>query len=288
MPQDKRQNAERVVAVAHTARVFDATERDDLGFTARILVQTTLPHSDPGDVREYARSNGNLHLIIQPGMRAGLPYGVYPRLVLAWVTTEAVRTKSPRLVLGDSLSAFMAELGIVPTGGRWGTITRLREQMKRLFAARVGVVYDGVDGYSLDAIQVARRVRLWWDPKRPDQAALWQSEVVLDDEFFRQIVDRPVPIDLHILKHLTRSPLGIDLYCWLTHRVSYMKTETVVPWAHLHQQFGADYNELRNFTQKAKRELRKIKLAWPELKYRTPRGRLVLSPSPTHVKRVSA
>ena len=36
-----------------------------------------------------------------------LPYGNIPRLLLAWVCTEAVRTQSRELVLGASLSAFM-------------------------------------------------------------------------------------------------------------------------------------------------------------------------------------
>lgn len=65
----------------------------------------------------------------------GIPYGVYPRLVVAWLTAEAVRTRSRRIVLGSSLSEFMAKLDLVPPGGRRGTITRLRDQTTRLFAA---------------------------------------------------------------------------------------------------------------------------------------------------------
>jgi hypothetical protein len=42
-----------------------------------------------------------------------------PRILLAWMTTEAVRTQSRELVLGDSLSRFMRSLDLVPTGGRW-------------------------------------------------------------------------------------------------------------------------------------------------------------------------
>jgi hypothetical protein len=36
---------------------------------------------------------------------------------MAWVTTEAVRTKEPVLKLGPSLSSFMADLGLLPRGG---------------------------------------------------------------------------------------------------------------------------------------------------------------------------
>lgn len=97
-----------------------------LGFMARILVQTTLPHSRPTS-NSFMRRNGRLTLSLSGHPLLGLPYGRYPRLLLAWVTTEAVRTRSPTLHLGDTLSAFMAKLGLLPRGGRWGTIGRLRD-----------------------------------------------------------------------------------------------------------------------------------------------------------------
>ena len=100
---------------------MSAQDADELAFMARLAMMATLPHSDPGDVPGFERRNGNYRLSIQPGLGVGVPYGSLPRLVLAWMTTEAVRTKSPRLVLGDSLSAFMGELGLVPTGGE-GTV----------------------------------------------------------------------------------------------------------------------------------------------------------------------
>ena len=63
---------------------------------------------------------------------AGLPYGAYPRLILVWMTTEALRTGERKLELGRSLSSFMGQLGLQCTGGHWGTIPRFREQMERL------------------------------------------------------------------------------------------------------------------------------------------------------------
>ena len=36
----------------------------------------------------------------------GYPYGTIPRLLLFWMTTEATRTKSRRLELGNSLAAL--------------------------------------------------------------------------------------------------------------------------------------------------------------------------------------
>jgi hypothetical protein len=41
--------------------------------------------------------------------------------------------------LGANLSDFMTQLGMTPTGGRTGTITRLRRQINRLFDAAISV-----------------------------------------------------------------------------------------------------------------------------------------------------
>jgi hypothetical protein len=263
-----------------------ALSADELAFMARILVQATLPHSDPGDVKQFDRSNGHLRLVIQPGPDVGVPYGSYPRLVLAWLTTEAVRTKSPTVKLGDSLSEFMRELDITPTGGRWGTITRLRTQLKRLFAARVAAVYSDEGAYQFSSMEIATNVDLWWDPKRPKQAAMFGSKVQLSDRFFEEIARRPVPLDMRALKALKRSPLGLDLYTWLTYRLSYLEEPTEIPWRSLSKQFGADYAQVKNFTRSVKRELGKIEKVWPSLRYETPRGRLRLYPCPPHVAKV--
>ena len=114
----------------------DAREAGALGFMARALVQATMPHRKPSECF-FERSNGAFTLTMMAPPKVGLPYGNVPRLMMAWLTTEAVRTRCRELALGDSLSGFMRELGMVPTGGRWGSITRLRAQSRRLFTASV-------------------------------------------------------------------------------------------------------------------------------------------------------
>ena len=48
------------------------------------------------------------------------------------------------------------------------------------------------------------------------------------------------PLDLNILKRLKRSPLGLDLYLWLTYRTFTLKTPLTLAWRQLYRQFGAD------------------------------------------------
>ena len=72
--------------------------------------------------------------------QTGLPFGNLPRLLLAWVSTEAVRTQSREIVLGRSLSKFMRELEVYSSGGH--VQIRLRNQMRRLFGCSVSLTYE--------------------------------------------------------------------------------------------------------------------------------------------------
>ena len=83
---------------------------------ARLLVQATLPHSKPSGL-VHRRTNGGLTIEMVGHPEYGLPYGTYPRLLLAWLTAEAVRTKSPVLYLGDTLASFLAQLALWRSGG---------------------------------------------------------------------------------------------------------------------------------------------------------------------------
>ena len=82
----------------------------DMGFMARLLALCSLPRTNPGNQLQYVRQNGPYSLVMIAGGRNKLPYGNLPRLLLAWVSTEAVRTHSRELALGASLAEFMQKL----------------------------------------------------------------------------------------------------------------------------------------------------------------------------------
>lgn len=257
----------------------------NVGYYARVLTQATLPHSDP-KVPIFERRNGALSLSMAAPPSVGLPYGSIPRLLLAWVTTEAVRTKQRELILGDHLSGFMREIHLVPTGGRWGTIRRLREQMERLFSTSIWVRYQGENLTAGSGWMVADDYQLWWDPRQPDQPVLWESTLTLGEHFFREITDRPVPVSMEALQRLRRSPLALDLYTWLTYRMSYLSKPTRIPWAALHMQLGADYANLWHFKPEAIRALHKIVDIYPVMIEASREG-LLLAPSSTHIPRLN-
>ena len=272
-------------------QLVGASEADpDLGFMARMMVLCSLPRTNPGTRLQYKRVNGPYKLIMIAGGDNKLPYGTLPRLLLAWVSTEAVRTQSRVLTLGDSLSAFMRKLGIYSTsGGSTGGRTRLRNQMKRLFRCQVELIHKHDRGEQSMASRIADRTELWWNERRPDERSLWESKIELGEKFFEEIIQHPVPLDMNILRGLTRSSLGLDIYLWLTYRTFALKHPLRLPWASLYRQFGADPDKasdqatVHNFRTDCLRELKKIKTAWPDLRYTTAKGALVVSPSPSRI-----
>jgi hypothetical protein len=115
---------------------------------ARILVQATFPHCRPHkgpNPHEFERVNGRFTLYMNAPPSVGLPYGSYPRLALAWLSTEAVRTRSREIELGPTFSSFMYKLGLTPVTGKRGTTSRLRQQLHRLFSTTIRCSWESGD-----------------------------------------------------------------------------------------------------------------------------------------------
>lgn len=255
----------------------------DLGFMCRMMALCSLPRTNPRRRKEYKRVNGPFTLYMTAGGGNRLPYGNLPRLLLAWVSTEAVRTQRRELILGRSLSEFMRKVGVYDGGG--ANRKRLRNQMERLFRSRVELVYKDEIGSASVSSLVADRTEFWWNPRRPDERVLWDSTIKLGEEFFHEIIRRPLPLDMNILKALKRSSLGLDLYMWISYRTFTLKKVTAIRWRSLYRQFGAhplkagDKRTVDDFRKKCLRELKKIQGAWSGLRYDTARGVLIVMPS---------
>jgi hypothetical protein len=220
------------------------------------------------------------------GELIGYPYGVLPRLLMFWVVTEAVQTKKRRLELGGSLSAFMRELGLIPSSagaGKRSDAKRLRDQMERLFNCRItfdikGLTRsDGAVGTRHRNMEVSSDSEYWWSPKDPDQNALWGSWVELGEKFFEAITEAPVPADMRALRLLKRSPLALDLYTLAIHKAfvaNKFRQGQFLTWEALLLQLGAEYDTQRmdNFRAKVVTMMRRVALAFPAgLQYSIPK-----------------
>lgn len=281
------ENLNSLVNQALAIEDADAREAGALGFMARAMVQATLPHRKV-DSTYFERRNGAFTLSMQALPKIGLPYGALPRLLLAWTTTEAVKTKSRELELGDSMSAFMAELGLQATGGSHGSITRLKNQTRRLFTATVAASYEDENHIEDMGYRLADRSVLWWHSKDPEQVGLWKSTVTLSEQFFNEVIDRPVPIDMRAMKALKQSPMALDIYTWLTYRMSYLKRPTVIPWDAVATMFGSNYKQLKHFKQAFIEELRRVMVVYPQARIEVADDGLMVKPSPTHIPMTKA
>ena len=273
-------------------QLIEASEADaDLGFMARLLALCSLPRTNPKTRLQYVRRNGP-YTLTMTASSAGvkLPFGTLPRLLLAWVCSEAVRTQRRDLVLGRSLYEFMHKLGLDDQGGgERGNRVRLKNQMERLFSCSVSLVYADA-GHKVQVQSfIADRAEYWWDVSRPDAPVLWNSTIELGERFFQEIIAHPIPLDMNTLRAMKRSSLGLDLYLWLTYRTFTLRVPITLTWRQLFRQFGADPEKagkkgsVSRFRGEILRELKKIKRAWPDLHYHTVAGALVLLPSPPSI-----
>jgi hypothetical protein len=281
--------------------VHERWQRDQfkIGFSNRLFVQVSLPHRSPAKGETFwVRENGNLSLILQPRFARdphtgdyktyGFPYGNLPRLILIYLCTKAVQLKSPEIPLGSSMAEFMEEIGLSRNGRDHA---RLKEQLLRLLNCHIDIDWSaegtleerkGILEKSQDA-RVASSYSLWWDEKEPSQHSLFQSSVRLSENIFKEIMAHPVPLDLAIIATFRRSPLAIDLYCWLAYRMWNLKAKTKIGWKTLHKQVGSQYNRERNFKAKAITALKKIQATWKYLSFDFEEQHLVIYPNQTSV-----
>ena len=261
-----------------------ASEADpDLGFMARMMALCALPRTNPGNRLQYKRVNGPFTLYMNTTADNKLPYGNLPRLLMAWLSTEAVKTGSRVIVLGDSLPKFMRELGYL-------------QQRREATNPPPQPTEAAVRLHRLDDLQrrareqfisslIAESGEFWWNERKPDQPSLWNSKIELGEKFFQEIIRHPVPLDMNTLTALKRCLLGLDLYLWLAYRTFPLRAVQQITWKQMYRQFGlhpskaSDKKTVLNFRVKILRELKKIKLAWPELNYSTAPGVLILLPS---------
>lgn len=282
-------NSNKFLDEVLTIEAEEAMKAGAIGYMAQALVRATMPHRSTTD-HVFTRTNGRFTLTLMANPKVGLPWGSIPRLVLAWVTTEAVKTSSRTLVLGGALSDFMDQLDLVPTGGRWGSIYRVRRGTTQLFSSVISLHEQGTGYAAGGTFTIADKYMLFWDQQSLQQPVLFNSTVQLSEVFFNEIVNYKVPIDLRALKALKQSPMALDIYCWLTYRMSYLADKAEIPWRALQTQFGAGYpmtpQGTSDFRKKFLLHLRKVQGVYRHARVGEGKQGLNLYPSPTHIPKL--
>ncbi len=244
-----------------------AKKRGEAAFYGLAFIVAGLPHrAVKGTV--FERRNGTAILSLMGTKQYGLPFGSLPRRVVSDITTQVVKTRSPVVNLGNNLADLLRRWEIQPTGGRDGSILKVKSQLQRFFTCAISVTReeDGI-ARTLNLMPV-HKATLVWDPKHPEQRTLWPSTILLNEDFAKELMDHSFPHNSAKLRALARAPLAMDLYLWVTYRNSYITKPTLIPWPALQWQFWAGYpftaQGERDFRKKFTLALRKVAVVYPE------------------------
>src|SRR5205085_10121272 len=115
-----------------------------------------------------------------------------------------------------------------------------------------------------------REARIWYS-RDPNQEVLpggFENKIVLSDEFFREILNHPIPTDLEAAKALSSSPAALDLFMWLSYRCFTARGRERVPlfgdFGLISQLGSADYARPRKFREKLEGWLDLVRTMWPQ------------------------
>lgn len=267
----------------------NARETNNMGFIATAMIYASLPHSEiKGAV--FKRKNNDISLTILNDPDIGLPYGKIPRIITAFLCTEAKRQEfndAPETIyLGKSQAEFAKKLGLTTSGGQRGDTTRLKDQAKRLFTSRITLLGQPDQMFNFQNLNIADEGMLLWSPHDANERSTWNSQITLSKKFYDECVSHSVPLDMRVI-HKLRSPLAIDIYVWMTYRFNSIKYPTPISWKQLKWQFGSNYSEdaqgLSNFISNFKAQLRTVTSIYREAKFSADKDKLTLMPSPPHI-----
>jgi hypothetical protein len=278
-------------ACVDTAHQVMADEDLQAGFIHAGFALTALPHRRI-EKPEWIREAAGLTLRVESGKDErgtilGIPYGSVARMILLYLQTEAVRTRSREVELGRSMNRWLTTMG-VNNGGKGYSL--VREQSRRLSLCRLTFYAVSGEGTQITNGGFVRTAIL---PSQPDtdgtQLSLWRERVVLDEAFYGSLLEHPLPVRETAIRSLAHRSMAIDLYVWLAYRLWQLKKPTGVPWPALYGQFGAGFARLRAFRQHVREPLALALSAYPEARVAVDdEAGLLLHPSPPSVPRAEA
>jgi hypothetical protein len=266
---------------------------EELLFSHAVLCQTCLPAKKPADTeRRWVRQQGRALLTLEAGsaydpkieeyVALGLPYGPKARLILMHLNSEAMRTGSPDIDAGTSLTAFVRRVqDHDPTGPE---IRMFKDQLARLSAAMVRLAITEGDRTMQIDTKIVGAFDLWF-PRDENQRVLWPTTVRLSLDYFASLTRYAVPLDERAIAALSHSALALDVYCWLAqrlHRVPQGKSQFVA-WPNLQEQFGQGYSEVRFFRRDLLKILTQVKSVYQDAKFDADKKGMYLWTSPPPV-----
>lgn len=240
-------------------------EKGGIGIAHAGFAMTALPHKRT-EKTIWERDSGSVKLLVESGLDAnqkpiGIPSGPQARMILLYLQTQAVRTRSREVELGTSMNAWLHAMGI-PVGGR--TYRAVREQSLRISRCRLTFFRRTASARMVTNGAFVRDAIMPLNPDDERQLPLWQERVTLDEGFYKSLIEHPLPLREAAIRQISKSSLAIDLYIWLAYRLHILSEPVEITWSSLHRQFGDGYKESRKFKRDVIQPLNLALAAYPD------------------------
>ena len=263
-----------------TAFAVMSDESQRIGVMHAGFAMTSLPHRQIEETK-WLRQIGGVKLLVESGSDAeqrpvGIPYGSVARMILLYLQTEAVKTRSRDIPLGRSMNHWLSSLGI-DSGGRQYQL--VREQSKRLSLCRLTFYREAAHATMISNGSFVRDAIMPSSSAQDSQLTLWQESVRLDEGFYASLIEHPMPVREAAIREIGGRSMAIDIYIWLAYRLHVLDKPTSISWPALYDQFGAGYALLRQFKAKFKEPFALALAAYPEATVTIDDAGVILYPS---------
>lgn len=272
--------------VLEIAIKYLAEHGEQLAYSHPGFAMTCLPHKRVDATTVFEKRVANMTLTIEPllvdGQRRGVPYGSRARLILIYLQTEAVKTRSRTVELGASMRNWLCRMGI-PTGGK--NYKDVMEQARRIEGSVVSFTWHGDDGTARWRDTIVRgRFEPLSDDADVRQGRLFVDTVELSETFYEALLRHPAPIHEAALRHIANKSAVIDVYLWLAYRLHVLEKPVSVSWPALQAQFGSNYQRLAGFKPRFLELLEQAIAVYPQADVRASDKGVVLHPSPPPIR----
>ncbi|MBK8209272.1 MAG: pirin [Rhodospirillales bacterium] len=270
--------AERAAADAAFRVMSDEEQR--IGIMHAGFAMTALPHRATTETI-WERQSGDVKLLLESGRTSatdvvGLPYGSVARMILLYLQTEAVRTRSRDVELGRSMNNWLNSMGMGNGGHNYNLV---REQSRRLSLCRLTFLRISAKQTFITNGSFVHDAILPNDETDDSQLQFWRPCVRLDEGFYKSLIEHPLPVREAAIRSLGHRSMAIDIYLWLAYRLHILEKPIKLTWHNLAKQFGSGFADIKNFKKKFKEPLALALAAYPDAKVEAENGGLLLYPS---------
>ncbi len=257
----------------------------EIGYQHSAFSQVYFPYKNLG-TDYYDRTYGRYRIILdaistfvghEKAFRPGVPYGTKARLVLSYLHRQAILNQSPIIDIEGSFSAFVEQVeslrGLRDFRPNGPVMAEYKDQLLRFSTTIMIVGYDvlnnGEPDYINERFLFVKNYKGWSESVNGKNVP-WLNSLTLGDEYFQNVMQHGLPLDNRAIASLSHSPMAMDTYTWLAHRLRRVDPNKpqFVAWKNLYDQFGYGYTRIRDFKRAFRLLMNQVLWQYPDARSR--------------------